>query len=359
MEFTRRDTKIIKGVAICLMLYHHLFAYPMKVVDGNIFISLYTFGETTLSTYIGQFGRICLPMFVFLSGYGTYLSSAKAKDMQSLVLKQMLGLYKSFWKVFFIFVPASVLFFGIRPAPVQRELIYNFLGLSYSFNKEWWFITPYVLLLILFPAVKRFIERENAGLFTDLFIVVLLNGFVQYVLPEIIKLDVFVFLGGSVFWEHIKVMLGLLPGFVTGCIFARYGILNEVKSRLGGRLLWCAAALVGMAALFYIHLYNYMLYDFINTAVFIVCITVLLPTKPGRLIGRVFEILGEESTFMWLTHSFFCYYWCQKLVFAPKYSPVIFLWLLALSFASAKALGLFWGLVGKAYGKVAGRSAAR
>ena len=62
---------------------------------------------------------------------------------------------------------------------------------------------------------------------------------------------------------------------------------------------------------------------------------------------------------MWLTHSFFCYYWCQKLVFAPKYSPVIFLWLLALSYASAKALGLFWGLVGKAYGKIAGRSAAR
>ena len=359
MEFTRRDTKIIKGVAICLMLYHHLFAYPMKVVDGNVFISLYNFGETTLSTYIGQFGRICLPMFVFLSGYGCYLSSKKAVDVQSLVFKQILGLYKSFWKVFFIFVPASILFFGIRPAPVQRELIYNFLGLGYSFNKEWWFITPYVLLLILFPGIKRFVERKNAGLFTDLFLVVIFNGFVQYVLPEIIELDVFVFLRESVFWNHIKVMLGLLPGFVTGCIFARYGILDAVKSRLGGRLPWCLAAVAGMAALFYIHLYNYMFYDFINTAVFIVCLTVLLPTRPGQLVGRVFEILGEESTFMWLTHSFFCYYWCQKLVFAPRYSPLIFLWLLALSFVSAKLLGLFWGFVGKVYGRLAKQPAAQ
>lgn len=354
MEFTRRDTKIIKGVAICLMLYHHLFAYPMKVVDGNVFVSLYSFGETTLSTYIGQFGRICLPMFVFLSGYGCYLSSKKAGDMQSLVFKQLLGLYKSFWKVFFIFVPISVLFFGIRPDPLQRELIYNFLGLSYSFNKEWWFITPYVLLLILFPAVKRFLERKNAGLFTDLFIVVLFNAFVQYVLPEIIALDIFVSLRGSVFWNHIKVMLGLLPCFMTGCIFARHGILDQVKSRMGGRLPWCAAAVAGMGALFYIHLYNYMFYDFINTAVFIVCITVLLPSRPGQLLGRIFEILGEESTFMWLTHSFFCYYWCQKLVFAPKYSPLIFLWLLLLSFASAKLLGLFWGFAGKVYGKLSG-----
>lgn len=352
MEFSKRDTKIIKGVAICLMLYHHLFAYPMKVVDGNIFISLYTFGETTLSTYIGQFGRICLPMFVFLSGYGIYLSSRKCEDVQGLVLRQMLGLYRSFWKVFFIFVPLSVLVFGIRPQPVQRELIYNFLGLSYSFNKEWWFITPYVLLLLVFPAVRLFVERKNATLYSDLLLVVLLNGFYHYVLPEIMKLGIFTYLVESVFWEHINVMLGLLPGFMVGCIFARYGVLDTVKSRMGGKLLWCIAALAGMAALFYIHLYNYMFYDFINTALFIVCITVLLPTRPGQLIGRVFEILGEESTFMWLTHSFFCYYWCQKLVFAPKYSILIFLWLLALSFAAAKLLGIFWKTVGKVFGRL-------
>lgn len=352
MEFSKRDTKIIKGVAICLMLYHHLFAYPNKVLDGNVFISLYTFGETTLSTYIGQFGRICLPMFVFLSGYGTYLSSKRSEDVQSVVFRQMLGLYKSFWKVFFVFVPISILFFGIRPAPVQRELIYNFLGLSYSFNKEWWFIAPYVLLLLVFPAVKSFIERKNAGLYSDLFIIVLFNAFVQYVLPELMELGVFSSVSESVFWEHIRVMLGLLPGFALGCVFARYGLLNEVKSRFAGRLVWCLAALAGMAALFYIHLYNYMFYDFINTALFIVCIVILLPTWPGRIAGRVFEILGEESTFMWLTHSFFCYYWCQKLVFAPRYSIVIFLWLLALSFASAKLLGLLYRGLGAVYARL-------
>ena len=352
MEFSKRDTKIIKGVAICLMLYHHLFAYPMKVVDGNVFISLCSFGETTLSTYIGQFGRICLPMFVFLSGYGSYLSSLRAGGVEKLVFRQISGLYKSFWKVFFIFVPLSVLLFGIRPAPVQRELIYNFLGLSYSFNKEWWFISPYVLLLILFPAVKRFVERKNAGMFVDLLAVVLLNGFVVYVLPELIKAEIFVYLRESVFWEHINVMLGLLPGFMLGCIFAKYKLLDEVKSRFGGRLLWCVAAIAGMGALFYIHLYNYMFYDFINTAVFICCIVILLPSRPGQLLGRVFEVLGEESTFMWLTHSFYCYYWCQKLVFAPKYSILIFLWLLALSFVTAKLLRLFWKGVGRIYSRL-------
>ena len=352
MEFSRRDTKIIKGVAICLMLYHHLFAYPNKVLDGNVFISLYTFGETSLSTYIGQFGRICLPMFVFLSGYGSYLSSLKSSKLQSMIGKQILGVYKHVWMVFFLFIPVSVLFFGMRPDPLQRELIYNFLGLSYSFNKEWWFIVPYVLLLLVFPAVKRFLERKNAILYSDLFIIALLNAFVVYVLPELVKLPVLVPLCASVFWEHIKVMLGLLPGFMLGCAFARHDILNEVKRRYAGRLLWCIAALIGFAALFYIHLYNYMFYDFINTAVFIVCIVILLPTKPGQWAGKVFEILGEESTSMWLTHSFFCYYWCQKLVFAPKYSFLIFLWLLVLSFTSAKLIRFVYKYLGLLYNKM-------
>ena len=95
-----------------------------------------------------------------------------------------------------------------------------------------------------------------------------------------------------------------------------------------------------------------MTYNFVDAAVFICCITVFLPTKAGQWAGKVFEILGEESTFMWLTHTFFCYYWCQKLVFAPKYSIVIFLWLLALSFASAKLIRFVYKHLGILYGKV-------
>ena len=352
MEFTRKDTKVIKGIAICLMLYHHLFAYPHKIMADNIFISLCSFGDTSLSTYIGQFGRICLPMFVFLSGYGCYKSSRRSDDLQGLVLRQMLGVYKSFWMVFVLFVPLSLFLFGIRPQPVQRELIYGFFGLHCSFNGEWWFVVPYVLLLLMFPAVKRFLERRTALLPTDLLWIALLNAFVCYVLPELCAFPVLTPLCSSVFWEHIQVMMGLLPGFALGSVFARYQLLDQVKSRFAGRLPWCILSLVGMAGLFYIHLYNYMFYDYINTALFIVCLVILLPTAPGRLAARILEALGEESTYICLTHSFFCYYWFQGLVFAPKYSILIFLWLLALSYGSSKLIRLVWKILGKLYAQL-------
>ena len=75
MEFTKRDTKFIKGVAICLMLYHHLFAFPERVTEG-VFISLWSFNDTNLSVCLGAFGRICVPLFTLMSGYGCYLSSS-------------------------------------------------------------------------------------------------------------------------------------------------------------------------------------------------------------------------------------------------------------------------------------------
>ena len=31
MEFTKQDTKTIKGIAILLMLCHHLFAFPETI----------------------------------------------------------------------------------------------------------------------------------------------------------------------------------------------------------------------------------------------------------------------------------------------------------------------------------------
>ncbi|MBQ4651769.1 MAG: hypothetical protein IJB78_03520, partial [Oscillospiraceae bacterium] len=137
-----------------------------------------------------------------------------------------------------------------------------------------------------------------------------------------------------------------------GCIFAKYSLLGKIKTHWGAKPQFCLAAIIVAAAVFYIHLYNHMTYNFIDAVVFICCLTVFLPSKPGQWAGKVFEILGEESTSMWLTHSFFCYYWCQKLVFAPKYSFLIFLWLLVLSFTSAKLIRFVYKYLGLLYNKM-------
>ena len=342
MKFTKEDTKIMKGAALCLMLYHHLFAYPDKIREGIRFVSLCSFGGTTLSTYIGQFGRICMPMFLFLSGYGTYLSSKKSENVRAMSFQRIKGLYKQVWQVFFLSLPVSLWLNRVKGAALIKEAVLNGLTLACSFNEEWWFILPFAVLLVLFPVIKRCLDRQNANLYTDFLFVLLYSAFYNYIVPGIFSAFPLAGFERSAVWHRMNEALSIFPAFFLGCVFAKYGILDRVKSDCAGKPGWCVLSLVCIGALFYLHLYNYMCYDFINCAVLILCLTVLTPLRILRWPFRFLSKLSEESTFMWLTHTFFSSYWCQKLVFAPRYSLLIFAFLVALSYAAAKFIRFFW-----------------
>lgn len=349
LKFTREDTKVIKGIAICLMLCHHLFAYPTRVIEPNTFVSFFTFGSTSLATYIGQFGIICIPTFLFLGGFGTYLSASKVDDVGTLVTGRIVGLYKLVWQVFLLSLPFSIFFHRNMGSTLTRSVIYNFLTLDCSFNEEWWFILPYAVMLAFFPAVKRLLDRKGATLGGSILLIVIFSLFYNYFYPEILKLPFCDSFRVSQFQHRFMECLQVFPAFYLGCVFAKYSLLDKIREKLGGKPLWCVISLIFMAGIFYIHLYNKDKYDFINGAVFVCCLTVWLPVGFMKYPWKLFRALGEESTFMWLTHTFFCYYWCQRLVYAPKYAVLIFLWLLVLSFLAAKLIRAIWEYIGKLF----------
>ena len=72
-SFTKNHTEILKGVAILLMLFHHLFAFPEWYVEGVSYIGI-PLRANTLEYVIGQFGHICVAVFAFLTGYGMFFS---------------------------------------------------------------------------------------------------------------------------------------------------------------------------------------------------------------------------------------------------------------------------------------------
>ncbi|WP_222422519.1 acyltransferase family protein, partial [Yersinia rohdei] len=70
MLFTKKETNYIKGIAIILMLMHHLFAFPDRIPhDANIINSLPFIGAN-VDNYLANFGKICVAIFLFISGYG-------------------------------------------------------------------------------------------------------------------------------------------------------------------------------------------------------------------------------------------------------------------------------------------------
>ena len=66
---TKNDTRVIKGAAVILMLMHHMWAFQERIADGGL-KGLIPLGNTYLFVFLGHFGKVCVPLFFFLGGYG-------------------------------------------------------------------------------------------------------------------------------------------------------------------------------------------------------------------------------------------------------------------------------------------------
>lgn len=68
-RFDAEMSQVIKGIAIIIMVFHHLFGSSDWVLERNCFFSI-PMGEYSLEYYVAVFGKICISIYAFLSGYG-------------------------------------------------------------------------------------------------------------------------------------------------------------------------------------------------------------------------------------------------------------------------------------------------
>ncbi|WP_424765349.1 acyltransferase family protein, partial [Necropsobacter rosorum] len=72
---SKNESDYIKGIAVFLMLFHHLFAFPNRQPkDISIINVIETFN---LEMLIGQYGKYCVPIFLFIAGYGYAVANKK------------------------------------------------------------------------------------------------------------------------------------------------------------------------------------------------------------------------------------------------------------------------------------------
>ena len=99
MKFTKEHTMQMKGIAIIILLFHHCFLNAQRWATvpyeklattkgwGYYPISFAPFSSHTIQ-YLASFSKICVAMFVFMTGYGMWVSyeSQKKKTTMSLSL---------------------------------------------------------------------------------------------------------------------------------------------------------------------------------------------------------------------------------------------------------------------------------
>ncbi|WP_077360400.1 hypothetical protein [Fictibacillus arsenicus] len=75
MELSKQDTKVLKGIAILLMVLLHLFA--RKDVNG-LYETVPIINGIPLVYYIGLMGDSCRPIYLFVTGYAFYIMITKS-----------------------------------------------------------------------------------------------------------------------------------------------------------------------------------------------------------------------------------------------------------------------------------------
>ena len=344
---TKQETKMMKGMAILLMLMHHLFILLDRIIYGHFTYSFTVFGQNP-AVYIGAFGKICVSLFFFLGGYGIYKS---CEEHNFNLLARLKKLYLSYWKVFVLFIPLAFLFLRLgwitdwavsRYRPFSfNALLQNFFGLSDSYNGEWWFLFSYAIALCTYPLIVKIFEKHSFACNT----VIVCAGsiFVTSVFPHIDML-----MTNTLYKTFFCQSAPFIACFWMGVAMAKSNMVDKLYVSLKREnMLNPLADVVWMAVLVYLR-ENYFGDSFDIFTVPMLIVVVLDLVRHIAWMGKALRVLGMHSTNMWLCHSFFCYYFAPFawLVSFTNSAVISLLTLVALSLVGSVMIDRIWDAIG-------------
>lgn len=347
---TKRQSQIIQGIAILLMVYHHFFLNPEQLS------SWVSYGNIEIVRHFAWFGKICVGLFCFVSGYGLFHTLSRlSHDQAVLFLKEsyrdmllrILQLYSKFWCVLVICKGLDVLFFGEQLK--FREFLGNFTGIHVTYNGTWWFLLQYVEMLLFLPLLDLFFTRFSSPseqkkkhiTFALLAIVVMCI----VVLIFICSSQPLAVLGA------IKAELrpAFLAVFVVGYLIARFDIFSYTQKQLLAKGKGCLLSvsflmLAGSAAIRVLLTKgaSFAALDFLLVPLFCFGMLQLLNCYP--FLSRLFAWFGQLSLWLWLLHI--CVYadtaeFFQRLafqLFPGGHIPSLLFYLAELAISSIGAL---------------------
>ena len=366
LEFGRAETKAIKGVAVLLMLFHHIAGFPARLpIDFSGFESYIT--ALVEHGYIFNFAvsaKICVSLFFFLGGYGFYI---RRKSSKVSVISEIVRLYCAYWKVFIIFIPIGILFFA-KGTDVLNEycvrflfesksdmvtaVLSDFIGYTYGLNDEWWFFKSYLCAMILGRLFCELTDKNNS-FWKDLFAVFVVDILIRTLFPALTKTEALSPLGTNLFYREFFTINKFSTAYFAGIVFAKYDGINWLIKKIQTIPYPTIVSAVGFCMMYWARTYIISeTGDILYCALMIPMLCIIF--NKLKAVKRVFVYLGKHSTNIWLLHSFYCYYFLgvTRLVFITKSVFVDLLILVLISLASSIALEQFYGLLKKLCKKV-------
>jgi len=303
--FGINSTNSCKGLALILLLWHHLF---YKHPEFGFIIH-----KTSLLS------KVCVAIFIILSGYG-FSESVKSKNVGlfEFYQKRLTALYSNYWLIALIFVPLGIFFFDRSLQDVfsshayvkfiiQMTGLHRFAYSEFGYNGTWWYMSVIIPLVILFPFIYDLIKKYG---------VLILFFFFIILLPE---------------RRLIPVINTYLLPFALGIYLSQKNHIVTISNRLNifGKwrfIILTAAIVLVAAARRHIPLLREEEIDWLFGGLLILFVFELIVSF--KVVDKALGFLGEHLFNVFLFHTFiFNYYW-GSFIYSFKYPLLIFVVLL-------------------------------
>lgn len=355
MKFTKEHTMQMKGIAIIILLFHHCFLNAQRWATvpyeklattkgwGYYPISFAPFSSHTIQ-YLASFSKICVAMFVFMTGYGmwvSYESQKKKTTMSNYIKKRMVTLMTGF---LIIFVVTEILAIPTgRFIEVYghdfRSVVYmiiDALGLAKLlgtplFCLTWWYMSLAIVLIMIFPFVHSIMEKYQWIVVVASIIVPRACGFGQ-------STDLFRY----------------LLAYTLGMYFAQHDLLARIKEKfmeqnVVGKLLSLIVSLIGLAVIIKCRQNAWIGWKYLDfwdgfAAMYVIVLSYIYILN-GKWIVKGLGFLGKHSMNIFLIHSFYRDVFFHKFTYSFYYAWLDYIVLMAISLVTSIVLEWFKKLI--------------
>lgn len=355
MKFTKEHTIQMKGIAIIILLFHHCFLNAQRWATvpyeklattkgwGYYPISFAPFSSHTIQ-YLASFSKICVAMFVFMTGYGmwvSYESQKKKTTMSNYIKKRMVTLMTGF---LIIFVVTEILAIPTgRFIEVYghdfRSVVYmiiDALGLAKLlgtplFCLTWWYMSLAIVLIMIFPFVHSIMEKYQWVVVVASIIVPRACGFGQ-------STDLFRY----------------LLAYTLGMYFAQHDLLARIKEKfmeqnVAGKLLSLIVSLIGLAVIIKCRQNAWIGWKYLDFwdgfAAMYVIVNSYIYILNGKWIVKGLGFLGKHSMNIFLIHSFYRDVFFHEFTYSFYYAWLDYIVLMAISLVTSIVLEWFKKLI--------------
>lgn len=355
MKFTKEHTMQMKGIAIIILLFHHCFLNAQRWATvpyeklattkgwGYYPISFAPFSSHTIQ-YLASFSKICVAMFVFMTGYGmwvSYESQKKKTTMSNYIKKRMVTLMTGF---LIIFVVTEILAIPTgRFIEVYghdfRSVVYmiiDALGLAKLlgtplFCLTWWYMSLAIVLIMIFPFVHSIMEKYQ-------WVVVVAS----IIVPRACE-----------FGQSTDLFRYLLA-YTLGMYFAQHDLLARIKEKfmeqnVAGKLLSLIVSLIGLAVIIKCRQNAWIGWKYLDfwdgfAAMYVIVISYIYILN-GKWIVKGLGFLGKHSMNIFLIHSFYRDVFFHEFTYSFYYAWLDYIVLMAISLVTSIVLEWFKKLI--------------